>query len=123
MRLCRDEDCPKCGWGETYSEVRDEPPIGPVVIGCNKCGWREEAKRICFYIIEGQMDDGQYVPSVVTENEAGHTPMMGRDEFASPWHWGATREEADDACGKANAEMGLTSEDVTHIVASSMAAG
>jgi hypothetical protein len=44
-RLCRDEDCPKCGWPETYAEV-DFSILTPGAdaIGCNKCGWRVEAE-------------------------------------------------------------------------------
>lgn len=35
MRLCRDEDCPECGWPETYVEGE----AAPERIGCSKCGW------------------------------------------------------------------------------------
>jgi hypothetical protein len=37
--ICRDEDCPECGWPETYAEFG----AGPMVIGCRKCGWRDDA--------------------------------------------------------------------------------
>lgn len=43
-RLCRDVDCPECGWPETYAEVDfDKPTPGADAIGCNNCGWRVEA--------------------------------------------------------------------------------
>lgn len=42
MRLCRDEDCPTCGWPETYSEVPDTGDLILVAVGCSKCGWRVE---------------------------------------------------------------------------------
>lgn len=45
--LCRDEDCPECGWPETYAEVdlSAETP-GADAIGCRKCGWRVEASEV-----------------------------------------------------------------------------
>lgn len=42
--ICRDEDCPQCGWPETYAEVDfTRPTPGADAIGCRKCGWRVEA--------------------------------------------------------------------------------
>jgi len=41
MAFCRDEDCPECGWPETYSEVAGDP-FFLVAIGCRKCQWRIE---------------------------------------------------------------------------------
>lgn len=43
VSICRDEDCPECGWPETYSEVdmAAERPEA-FAIGCRKCGWRTE---------------------------------------------------------------------------------
>lgn len=44
VRICRDEDCPECGWPETYAEVMlDAPTPGANAIGCSKCGWRMRA--------------------------------------------------------------------------------
>lgn len=40
IAICRDENCPKCGWPETYAEGPFDS--GPTHIGCRKCGWREE---------------------------------------------------------------------------------
>lgn len=40
MSICRDEDCPCCGWPETYAEGTAEH--GPERVGCRKCGWRAE---------------------------------------------------------------------------------
>lgn len=44
LSLCRDEDCPECGWPETYAEIDPsaETP-GADAIGCRKCGWRVES--------------------------------------------------------------------------------
>ena len=37
-RICRDEDCPACGWPETYYELMTlDGSVGQ--IGCSKCGW------------------------------------------------------------------------------------
>lgn len=38
MSICHDEDCPRCGWPETYVEGETAPER----IGCRKCGWVEE---------------------------------------------------------------------------------
>lgn len=78
--------------------------------------------RWCFYIpLEGETPHG-YIPSVVEENVAGHSPLMGSGEHSQPWYWGTTYEQAQEVCAKANAEQGLTPEDCTAIVASSIGA-
>jgi hypothetical protein len=41
VTISRDEDCPDCGWPETYTEVNFTFDL-LVAIGCRKCGWREE---------------------------------------------------------------------------------
>lgn len=39
LSICRDADCPQCGFPETFAEG---PADGvPDVLGCRKCGWRE----------------------------------------------------------------------------------
>lgn len=40
VNLCRDDDCPKCGYPETYSTV-DMTGGWPTLlaIGCRSCGW------------------------------------------------------------------------------------
>lgn len=44
IRLCRDTNCPSCDWPETYAEVCfDDAVAGARALGCNKCGWRDEA--------------------------------------------------------------------------------
>jgi hypothetical protein len=37
LSVCRDEDCPACGWPETYAEGPFDG--GPTRIGCRHCGW------------------------------------------------------------------------------------
>jgi hypothetical protein len=39
LAIVRDEDCPQCGWPETYAEGPEDGR--PDVIGCRKCGWEE----------------------------------------------------------------------------------
>ena len=47
ISVCRDVDCPECGWPETYSEVDPASPLAPVLLatGCRKCGWRVAASH------------------------------------------------------------------------------
>lgn len=79
-------------------------------------------KRWCFYIPRGQCNDNGYIPSVVTEAEAGHAPLIGSGELSEPWYWGSTYEEAVALARKYNLERGLSDEDVDEIVVSSVAA-
>jgi hypothetical protein len=45
VSLCRDEDCPECGFPETYALVDfDQPVPGADEIGCRKCGWSVKAE-------------------------------------------------------------------------------
>lgn len=39
ISICRDEDCPACGWPETFA--RGPLESGPDTLGCRKCGWRQ----------------------------------------------------------------------------------
>lgn len=38
ISVVHDEDCPSCGWSETYQAGTLEG--GPDTIGCRKCGWQ-----------------------------------------------------------------------------------
>lgn len=82
-------------------------------------------KRFCYYISPSQNPEthGGYVPSLVNENEAGYSPMLGNGAGARPWVWGKTLPEAEAVCAKANADLGLSDRDVTVIIASSMRVG
>ena len=77
------------------------------------------SNRTAFFVPIGQCDEHGFIPSVVTENEPGHTPMTGGRE-GTPWYWGKTYEEAQAVAAKANADKGLSHLDVTEIIASSM---
>jgi hypothetical protein len=77
--------------------------------------------RRCFYIPADAYVEGKgFVPSLVTENEPGHSPLTGNGEFAAPWYWGNTYEEAKALADSENAKKGLTADDVATIIASSM---
>lgn len=81
--------------------------------------------RRCYYISgEFKTSDGQYVPSLVVENEPGHIPMLGDGGATTqPWGWGATVAEAKAHCREVNAtDFGITEDEALIIVASSMAA-
>ena len=81
------------------------------------------AARWCYFIPAGQYDEHGYIPSLVTEYEAGHSPMTG-DASQTPWYWGKTYERAQQVCDRFNLDrLGLTKQTAARIVASSMAAG
>jgi len=82
-----------------------------------------EPGRWCYAIMVGQTSEGQYVPSVVVENEAGHSPMLGRGEFSVPWRWGSDYDKAKEIAAQANEAIGISPEDASAIVASSIRAG
>jgi hypothetical protein len=81
-------------------------------------------KQWCYWINESQdpKEHGGYVPSLVTENEAGHSPLIGRGKCAAPWVWGKTLKEAKQVCELANARRGIDNKTAFRIVASSIAA-
>jgi hypothetical protein len=77
-------------------------------------------KRKCFYVNELMLTEHGYIPSMVTEGEPGHSPMKGNGPFAQPWYWGHDLDKAKEIAKKANEELGLTEDDVTTILLSSM---
>lgn len=76
----------------------------------------------CYYIPEAQdaAEHGGYVPSVVEENEPGHSPLLGRGKCAAPWVWGKTLKEAQEICDAQNLKIGVSKEEAWRIVASSL---
>lgn len=84
-------------------------------------------KRKCMFIDASQrfnpdVDTQGYVPSLVTEGEPGHSPMMGQGEAASPWFWGRTYDEACKTADDYNRRtFGIEPIEAWKIVASSMA--
>lgn len=81
-------------------------------------------KRQCFYIpIDQFHPEHGYVPSLVTEGESGHRPLMGADELALPWYWGKSYEDACAVAERRNQESwGLSPEEVKEIIDSSITA-
>lgn len=79
------------------------------------------APRWCFYVDETMVTPDGVIPSVVTEGEPGHAPMMGQGEHSSPWYWGDL-ETAKQIAADENAKRGLTPEDCNEILASSIGA-
>ncbi|MEV4708213.1 hypothetical protein [Actinoplanes sp. NPDC049316] len=80
-------------------------------------------KRHAFYIDETMQTEHGYIPSIVNEDEPGHTPLRGNGPYASPWYWGHDITTARAIAAKANADLGLTETDVRDIIASSFRAG
>lgn len=79
-----------------------------------------EKKRQCFVILATQRDEYGYIPSLVTENEPGHSPMTGGPD-QEPWRWGKTLDKAESVCAKVNLDRyGLTEHAADNIVCSSM---
>ncbi len=80
--------------------------------------------RECFYISPLQFDEGRgFVPSLVVENEAGHSPMRGRSDAQEPWYWGKTLERAEAVCDRVNLKRyNISRKTAARIVASSMRA-
>lgn len=80
-----------------------------------------EQKRRCLYIPVGQFHPERgYIPSLVTEGEPGHAPMLGQGEFSQPWYWGTDYDKAVEMAKGANERLGLSAEDVSEIIASSI---
>jgi hypothetical protein len=71
-----------------------------------------------------QYDEGRgFVPSLVIENEAGHSPMRGRTDDQEPWYWGKTLDNARQTCDRVNLQRyGISRKTQLRIVASSMRA-
>lgn len=80
-------------------------------------------KSWCYYVPEDQYDDNGYIPSIVTRGEAGHSPLKGNGEAASPWYWGKTLKEAKVTCAAENAKLGVSPDEALDILMSSMRVG
>lgn len=85
--------------------------------------------RTCFYIDITSWNGRGYIPSLVTEGKPGHQLLAGDGLHASPWIWSTdpdqdkAYEQAKRIAAQENARKGLTPDDVTEIICSSMAAG
>ncbi len=77
------------------------------------------SNRQCYFVTESQRDEYGFIPSLVTENEPDHSPMIG--EYATPWYWGKTIERAREVCARVNLQrFGISEQTADRIVASSM---
>ena len=87
-----------------------------------------EGVRYCFYVPEDALVPGEgFRPSVVFEDVSGHFPngtwpYEGKPGQSRPWFWGFDLQQAKRICDEKNAELGITKEEATRIVASSMGA-
>jgi hypothetical protein len=82
-------------------------------------------QRQCFWIDPAQdpTEHGGWVPSLVVEDEPGHSPMLGHGKLAAPWIWGATLDAAKQVCASTNAaRFGLDEQQANEIVLSSITA-
>lgn len=85
------------------------------------------ARRRCYWIDPTQ-DPGAHdgwVPSLVIENEPGHSPLTGDgNALAAPIVWGQTLDQAEGVCERQNQlQFDLSPKDALLIVMSSIAAG
>lgn len=76
--------------------------------------------KFCYVVIEHQYDENGFIPSCVKENEYSHFPMTGNGDGATPWYWGKTFIEAEAVCKAQNEKMGLTENEILHLIHSSM---
>ena len=75
-----------------------------------------------FYVDEETRDEHGIIPLLVTENVAGYRLMLGETPGGT-WYWGQNLDEASRICDLVNAELfGLTRDESSAIVGSSMAA-
>jgi hypothetical protein len=66
---------------------------------------------------------GKWVPSVIVQDVAGHTPMSGDPaKQQQPWYWGDSYLEAKATCDAVNLERGVTEADMVAILFSSLRA-
>ncbi|MFG1995252.1 hypothetical protein ACGFJ7_35285 [Actinoplanes sp. NPDC048988] len=82
----------------------------------------KSGRRQAFYIDETMRTEHGFIPSIVTEDTPGHTPLSGSGPQSSPWFWGHDLASARRIAATANARLGLSDSDVRDIVASSFRA-
>lgn len=77
--------------------------------------------RRCYYVDETMKSPNGYIPAIVVEGESGFTPCVGSGEQSQPWYWGHNFVDARRLAAEANKKLGLTPQDVTAILTSSIA--
>lgn len=83
------------------------------------------APRRCYWIpAEPWKDTGKWVPSIIVEDEPGHSPLAGDPaKLQTPWYWGTTYAEAKATADRMNLEdFGITETDMAAILLSSLRA-
>lgn len=86
-----------------------------------------QKKRICYFIpFDSYVEGYGYRVSAVREGEPGHHPTGnwpydGSPGKTMPWFWGHDYDEACRIAIVQNAKMGISKDDATEIIASSMA--
>lgn len=86
---------------------RLEPNKAPVEVFSHK------GARACFYLAKQNLN-GHWTPSIVVEDEAGHYP--------TDWDYGADMKHAQHVVDKLNEDRGVSEEEVSDIVCTSMVA-
>lgn len=82
-------------------------------------------QKLCYYIpIDGYVEGEGYRASIVIEGEPGHRPTGSTTGMhkARPYFWGHDYETACEIAQEQNKRLGLTEDDITQIIASSMGA-
>ncbi len=83
----------------------------------------EPLRRRCFYMPAEPYDENGWVPSLVFENIPRRIPLASSSEFAGPWYWGTSYEEASRACERENEQtFGLAATEALAIIESSLTA-
>lgn len=105
VRLIRDEDCPACGFPETYAEVIPDAAVpGAEAFGCSRCGWRSKDDELV--VLAGRLALVREQVAQLREMDADLTAdiaarMSGQQTTAGRWrlerHKGAKRNAWDSA--------------------------
>jgi hypothetical protein len=102
--------------------ITDEPLTGEQLrdsAGRRQCMWIDP----CQGKWNPRLASDGYIPSLVTENQPGHSPMSGDPrQHQEPWFWGKTLDDAERTAASYNARHGTSKRDAWTIVASSIGA-
>lgn len=108
-------------------EVEDVPDVEriPSSVRAALTVAAERGKRICLWLDEtsyaSHLDGTGFIPSIVVENEAGHSPLAPNTPLG-PLYLGPTYADARRIVDAFNATIGVSHKDMLDIVMSSMAA-
>jgi hypothetical protein len=71
-----------------------------------------DGKKFCYYIPASQTPETGFSPVIVVANESGY--------YETDYRWGNVKSVAEVSCNRLNDALGLTLDDVTWIISSSM---